>query len=117
MEISVKKDGKEVIKAPLCPHCGEPMLWSFCLPYCEYVCVPCGDGVGMCEAGKKVDFPAEEIKALREKYAADLHKRSYETAKAGGGGCTICGTKFTCEKCQEAEQHIYQYWGKGAKNE
>ena len=116
MEISVKKNGKETVKVPLCPHCGEPMLWSFCLPYCEYVCVPCGDGVGMMNAGTKVERPAAEIEALREKYKADLHKRSYETAKAGGGKCATCGTSFNCVSCREAEQHEYQFWGKGKQN-
>lgn len=113
MEILTKKGNTEIIKAPICPHCGEPMLWSFCLPYCEYVCVPCGYGVGMMNAGEKREYPAEEIKALHEKYAADLHKKSYETAKTGGGKCGTCGTNFNCEKCREAESHEYQYWGKG----
>ena len=113
MEIPIKKNGKEMVKVPLCKYCGQPMLWSFCLPYCEYVCVPCGDGVGMLEAGDKVEMPKEEIDALREKYKEDLHKKSYETAKAGGGKCSICGTDFTCKECQRAENHEYEFWGKG----
>ena len=65
--------------------------------------------------GRKIDTINKGIQAIASvcKYAADLHKKSYETAKAGGGKCSTCGTNFNCEKCREAESHEYQYWGKG----
>lgn len=99
-------------KVAICRHCGQPMLFSFCLPYCEWVCVPCGVGVGMIDNDRYKYISEKKYQALRKKYAKDIHKRSWETAKAGGGTCKNCGKEFNCPTCKEAENHKYQYWGK-----
>lgn len=95
-----------------CPKCGQPLLFSFCLPYKEYVCVPCGVGFEFLNGCETINVSEKEKDKLYKKYKIDIQKISLNTAKNGGGRCKICGTKFNCKKCQKIEKHELKYWGK-----
>lgn len=101
------------VRCPICPKCNEPMLFSFILPYKEYVCVPCAHGEEfLCN---KTEVEEEELEKLRKKYKNDLGKRGWETAVNGGGTCNECDDKFNCKICKAFEAAEYTHWGKNLK--
>lgn len=85
----------------LCPHCGETLIFSFCLPKKEFVCVPCGIGFEFLNGCKTKTIKKEEYDKLRKKYSKDLEKIGFNTCKSGGGKCNICGTQFDCDNCKK----------------
>ena len=106
----------EIVKVYKCPECGGSMLFSFALPYKEYVCVPCGTGEAFCNGCEIKEIPLQEHEKLKAKYKKDLQKVSLNTAKNGGGICKTCIKEFNCEHCQEIDKHQFEYWGKGLKS-
>ncbi len=100
------------MKIDICPKCGEPLIQSFCLPYKELVCVPCGIGFPMWNDCTKREIEKKEYDALYEKYKDDVDKKGNETVRKYGGRCTICDDKFDCERCKKTLERNYKYWGK-----
>ena len=104
---------KDKVTVRICPECGSIMIPSFCLPYKEFVCVPCGTGEEFFNNCERKEVDEHILDDLRNKYQKDIHKISLQTAKNGGGQCRYCGLNFNCDKCKEIESHTLEYWGKG----
>jgi len=98
-----------------CPKCGEPLIFSFCLPKKEYICVPCGIGFEFLNGCERIEIEEQKYKKLKNKYAKDLEKIGFNTCKNGGGKCNICGTEFNCKHCKKVEKYELKYWGKATK--
>lgn len=98
-------ENDRMLNCPKCPECGEPMIQSMCLPYCEYVCIPCGIGRPFSWGSKNL-IPEKEHDKLYEKYRKDIHKLAFEK---GGATCCSCNNRGgnNCETCDVSYKFKY----------
>ena len=99
----------ETINRPKCPGCEEPMIFSFCVKYKEYVCIPCGTAEEfLCD--KQAETTQEAEDKLKEKYKNDIQRLSFLHGGATCGNCNNSGGN-NCKKCKVPEE--FEYWDKG----
>lgn len=101
---------EEEINRPKCTSCGEPMMYSFCIMYNEYVCIPCGIAKPMFGNGcDTIKTTEEKERKLKEKYKDDIKFLAFTQ---GGASCSKCNKTGgnNCPTCKLPEE--LKDWGK-----
>jgi len=97
---------------PQCTKCGHAMVWSFAIPYKEYVCAPCGRGLPMFNSAPKLMRSGRYMNRKKKKWERDLHAI---TVSSGSGQCI---SERNGEPCPlgicPPDSYEYQYWRKRA---
>lgn len=106
-----KSGNKDIIHRPTCPNCGQPMVFSFAIPYKEYICVPCGTSEEFC-CERDSETTQEREDELKKKWADDLDKLAFEV---GGAVCRKCNKSGgnNCKFCKIKKE--FKYWKRGAE--
>lgn len=103
---------EHTVLLPQCPKCEGPMIFSMCLPYKEYVCFPCGQGVETFNSLPEIEIPAAEEERLRELYRRDAHAL---TELTGSGQCIKPGDCPLGMKHPLPKDYEYEFFGKGVE--
>lgn len=95
---------------PACINCGNAMVWSFAMSGCEYVCLPCDEGVPMWNGRPKLSRSVDYMNAKKHKWSLEL---SIISRRFGGGSCAVCGDG-SCKYCVATADPNYEfkYWKK-----
>lgn len=80
----------------ICPHCGEPMIWTFAFSGSEYYCLMCGYNCGMF-GGKR----QKETKEL--KYKQNLYRKIFKVISKDliPSGAYL----KKCDRCNSMQEH------------
>ena len=100
----------EMMERPKCPSCGKPMIFSFCIMYNEYVCIPCGRAVEMFNGLYKIKTTQKKEDQLKENYSDDITLLAFTR---GGARCKDCNKYMgnNCPTCKLPKE--LKYWQKG----
>lgn len=93
---------------PACPNCSNAMVFSFAMRGCEYVCLPCYEGVGMFNGQPKLERTVKYMVAKKRKWSLEL---SIIARRFGGARCAICEDK-SCNICIATadKNYRFKYW-------
>ena len=105
---------KETITRPKCPTCGKPMIFSFCIAYNEYVCIPCGKSVPFFNGLEEITTTRKEEKKTKKKYENDINRLAFIQGHATCSKCNEPGGN-NCPVCKIESE--FKYWGKGVEQE
>ena len=83
----------------LCPVCGEPLVWSFINPGCEWMCICCKGTFPMFCGGESIDEEHEEYKyyEIKQKMYTDIFKvmsKHIIPPRSWRKNCKKCKTDF-----------------------
>ena len=101
---------EEIIHRPECPDCNNPMIFSFCIAYKEYICIPCGRSAEFFHGLEKIETTQKKEDALKKKYESDLDRLAFTV---GGANCGKCNSSAgnNCKNCTFPDEFLY--WDKG----
>lgn len=84
----------------ICPHCNEPMVWTFMIPYSEWYCLNCGHSCG-CMNGKTI-YATDEL-IIKQKMYKEIFKALYKNIMPH------TAQRTDCKKCKELNQYHYKH--------
>lgn len=85
-------------KIEICSICGEPMIGTFMIPYCELYCLNCGNACGIF-SGERIEATKELI--IKQRMYKDIFKSLYKNI------IPIGSQRCSCKKCKERnEDHL-----------
>ena len=99
-----------IINRPECPQCNNAMIFSFCIAYKEYICIPCGTSEEFLNGLETTETTQKKEDALKKKYSADLDRLAFTL---GGATCSKCNSSKgnNCKHCKFPDE--FKYWNKG----
>jgi hypothetical protein len=92
-------------KYPICPECGNAMVWSFAFRGCEYVCLPCDYAASMFNGLEEEERSVNYMNSKKAKWQKEL---SVIGRRQGGGECAIC-KDGSCEWCKRANDKNFEF--------
>lgn len=90
---------------PECPRCEQAMVWSFAMSGCEYVCLPCWEGVPMWHGRPKLERSDRYMAEKKRKWSTEL---SIMARRWGGASCAICDDG-SCWLCKLTDDKGYKF--------
>lgn len=95
----------ETKEYPACPSCGNAMVYSFAMMCCEYVCLPCYEGVPMFNSEPKLERSVAHMDAKKREWSMEL---SIIARRFGGARCALCDDA-SCEICLNTANPDYRF--------